>query len=375
MSSNKYNNSCGIQPADVLANIDTSNLVALPEKLTTRWLFVTPMLVGNAAVNFASERQVFQQITNGSSVVNGVVIESTLLNGTAVDCPFLMCGLCVSITPEPEYGSASGGIFDVSVIPGPTAPSYGGGSTEAGVAGRSQGTADFGKNTQNMAIYFLMAYEFRFLLQCKYELFSTKLSDIGCIDSPAAQEAAGSYTAPGNPLAQRLNAQYAAIGLNDRFMLPNKVDTVPVSALFEGAASAPTISMQRGGPDMHGNFNGFMPCPYPILLSPCCNLNAELFSSGPISDYYRQRLIEEATPSPKTAIVPEYTNPPVGDTNGTTQLVHNVKFGALSVDFTLIGVKLEAAACQAYASSNVVPRSTLEVLWNAGAIPKPPTNA
>lgn len=355
-----------------LGACDPADLVKMPVKLFSRRLFVFPMSAADIAANFPSTFELFRT-QSGMTVVapSGITVTSSnLMGGDQVPCPFLLCGVCVSLTPEPEMWTANGAIADITAAAaaGPATPAYTGfiDATVANTTGLNQGTLEIGGATWRAAVDILLAYRLKFLLQCKYELFDVALADVGCIDSASQFQGAGDCLTPVAPYVQFANERYQGIGSNKRFLPPNLEP--PAVGGTTGIAAAPTTRKIVGGPKMQGSLAGFYMCPAPILLSTCCRINMSLHQ-GEGDDFYLQRLRYEAADHSARGYAPEWTSGLIAGTLAAGDAnVYTMKFGALSFQVTLIGYDVELSACQDYFSQSLPP-SLLEMY---GAIPSMP---
>ncbi len=224
-------------------------------------------------------------------------------------------------------------------------------------------TAEIGANTIRAAIAFLQAYNLRMLLQCKYELFETALSDIGCIDSANDVSLAGDFLTPADPWLQRLNEQYAAINSTRRFLRPTTQALAATPTVQDQQAFAPTTRAQLGGIKSKGSMNGFFQCPVPVLLTPCCRINMSFREVGESAlssggdEPQLTRLKEELADTP---VAPFWTglNGVVTGGSAGSAMVRNFKYGQFGVGVTMMGFEVTPKACRDYFGT--VPASLLE---------------
>lgn len=375
------------QPLCTVTNLGACNpgdLVKMPVKLFMRRTFILPMSAADVSANFPSEFELFRATGAATATVAGGIttVATNLLGGDEVPCPFLLCGVCVQLTPEFDAWTATGAIVD-STAPGntgPDTPSYDGTLPFAPpTTGRGHGTFEYGGATQRMAVDLLLSHRLRFLLQCKYELFDVPLSDIGCIDAAGNFQGSGDCLVPIGPGVQLGNAQAAAIGSKWRFLPPN-VDPgpPPPAAPAPGVASAPTTRVMRGGVSMQGSLAGFYLCPAPILLAPCCRINMSLYQSP--GDVYLDRARYEASDqmaAPK-GYAPEWTSGviaagtapvyPASPPGMPAAQVLNMKYGSLVFGITMIGYNVTLGVCQEYFNSGI-PADLLAMYRNIPNVP------
>lgn len=358
-----------------IASCDPGDLVKMPVKLFTRRTFTVPMKADDVEANFPPEFELFRSTGPTQQVITGgqTTVDSNLLGGDEVPCPFLMCGVCVQLTPEFDAWSVNGAVVDSTVAgnTGPDTPDYDGSIPFVGAAaGRWQGTLEHGGATQRAAVEFLLAYNLRFMLQCKYEMFDVPLADIGCVDSAGNFQGSGDCLVPAGPGIRKANDQYKALGLKSRFLPPTTIPAGPGGDPAKGFAAAPTTRVMRGGPKLQGNLAGFYLCPAPILLAPCCRINMSLHTGT--SEFHLNRLKAEmgdaSVDSPK-GYGPEWTSGLVtGSVVAGAANVRTMKIGIMDASVTLIGYNLTSAACKQYFQMGI-PESLLEVYSGIGNMP------
>lgn len=337
---------------------DPNDLTKMPVKLFAGRSFTFPMSAPDIAANFPETYEVFRSIgVNGSATVAGgqTVYTSNMMGGDEVPCPFLCCGFCVEITPELEAWSLNGAVVDVTVPAnaGPDTPVFNGEIANAGVAGIHQGVLEFGGATWRAAVQMLLGYNLRFMLQCKYELFNIPLVDIGCLDSAGPVDAAGGAQVPAGPGIQAANAQYAALGLRNRFLPPNMVAAGQPPAY----APAPVANVMRGGPVLRGGMSGWYLCPAPVLLAPCCRINLSLTTdtgggTSTAAGHLARLRYEAADQSQNPAgYAPEWTNGIIaGQPAAGAAFSYVMKVGQLDVKILMVGYNLTLKACEQYFS-------------------------
>jgi hypothetical protein len=324
------------------AACDTTDLVKTPVKLFTRRQFTFPMSSVDIEANFPAEYELFRATSTVTGVSQPV---SNLMGGDEVPCPFLLCGVCVQITPEYEAWTLPVHVIDTVAAPSVTTPQNNGIIPLAGIAGTQKGTAEWGGATQRFAVDFLLAYRLRFLLQCKYEMFDVPLSDIGCVDAAGNFTGAGTGGVAALPGTAKINAQYAA--LNSRFRaLAQNVIGAPATEL----ANQPVVDTSRGGISFQGGMAGFYLCPAPVLLAPCCRVNMSLYQGeGP--NMYLPRARAEAADSTanQQSVSPDVWNAQITGVGALNAgAVVTMKGGAVAVGITLLGYNLTLGACQQY---------------------------
>jgi len=321
---------------------DTTDLVKMPVKLFSRRQFVFPMSSVDVKANFPPEYDVFRATSTVTGVTQPI---SNLMGGDQVPCPFLLCGVCVQITPEFETFALPVDAVDTVAAPSLTTPVNNGTIPVAGIAGHRKATADWGGATQRFAVDFLLAYRLRFLLQCKYEMFDIPLSDIGCIDAAGNFTGAGTVGTAALPGIQKINAQYAALGSKWRALPQNITPGNP-----DSLTNQPIVDTQRGGVTVQGGLGGFYLCPAPVLLAPCCRINMSLYQ-GEGTNQYLTRAQQEASDS---LAAPASVSPDVWNTTITgvaaaeAGAVMAFNGGMVAAGITLVGFNMSPWACQQY---------------------------
>jgi len=330
---------------------DTNDLVRTPVKLFSRRQFTFPMSKVDIESNFPPEYDIFRAFSTVTGVTQPI---SNLMGGDQVPCPFLLCGVCVQVTPELDSWTLPVDVVDTNVagFNGPDVPANNGVIDAAAVPlGRRKGSAEWGGATQRFAVDFLLAYRLRFLLQCKYEIFDQPLSDIGCVDAAGNMSAVGTTSTPAGPGLQKMNAQLAALGSRWRV---NPQNLIPGAGQAQTLAPAPTVDVQRGGISFQGSMAGFYLCPAPVLLAPCCRINMS-FYQGEGTNMYLPLAKEEAsdlTAAPATVSPDVWTSGTIAGTAGpgaaTDALIMPVKGGHVALGITLLGWNLTPDACRQY---------------------------
>ena len=331
-----------------LSTCEPTDLTALPVKLYTRRVFTKPMTRADIDANFPPEFELFRATGSTNAVVTGgqTIVETNMMGGDEVPCPFLLCGVCIQVTPELDSWSLPGAVVDTSVAANkPDVPRYTGLIAAAGENGIRQGSYEFGGGTQRAAVDLLLAYRLRFLLQCKFEMFDIPLSDIGCVDAAGNFQGSGTSLTPAAPGVQAGNAQYASIGSDFRFL---PVNTFGAN---NDLPQAPVVQVMRGGIKFQGGLAGYYMCPAPVLLAPCCRVNMSLYDVNVSQARSRVKYeMSDLGTSAATTVAPDVWT--TGNISGIASVGAAKQFtmgaGQLTFGVTMVGVNLTLTACRQY---------------------------
>lgn len=324
-----------------LINLDVGDLTAMPVKLWSKRPLVYPMSAAELAVEFPASYDVFRATPSSGGDEN-----NNLMGGTQVPCPFLMCGICVQVTPGVESFGLPVGVVDTSAagMGGPSTPAYGGTIAAGDPAGVQQGSFEYNTAGILACVEFLLAYRLRFLLQCKYELFDISLADVGCIDASGNFTGTGISNAAVSGRIQQANARYAALGLPQRALPQNILPGQPAVL-----PQAPMAQSKLGGLSMQGGLAGYYLCPAPILLAPCCNINMTFTLNSTVHWDRLKAELGTSGVTAQTGYAPEWTD---GTITGFARpgAANQVRmgFGNLDIGMTLMGYNMTPKACKDY---------------------------
>lgn len=345
-----------------LENCSATDLTAFTAKYYSRRQFIIPMSATDVAQNFPATFDIFQATTTNSLATVGVTSTiSNLVGGNEVSCPFLMCGICIQLSVEPNAWAMSCGELAAPVAS--PLVDYDGTTAIAAVPGGPipmPATLEYGHCTWRAVIAFLQSYSLSFMLQCKYELFDVPLSDIGCIDSTNEVSAVGDSLVAAAIGFQRANQQLQNIGSGRRAVPALTQALLPAGVVQDGLAFQPMTRAMVGGPKGQGSLNGFYLCPTPILLAPCCRINMAFVENGESAisiggdSYQHRRLVEELLDVPVLPYGPDLPSQVAGGAP-LSAVNRTIKFGAFEIGVMMMGYEITTKACAQYFGSGLTP--------------------
>ena len=359
-----------IEKVSVLAaNLGAAVTADLREVTATQFSrkqYVFPMSDTEFNESFPSTIAVF---TDRGPTANGGVVTNMVISNQ-VACPFLLTGVSVTVIPDTVRASIEGAVVSL------TQPGFTLGQTPAwsdilATTNQLIGPLDavplvnpllgnaailkWGSCSQDFAQAFSQAYNMRFLLGCKWEVFDEPLSNMVTFDGQAGLTD-GSGASGIDMAAVIRKANDRAIALLAAPFFPRTIEQSPSFLNANTArailAPAPIAPENTGSVSWKNDGNGFFALDLPILLTPYTTIMMEMHNNTGDLVYY-PRMRQEATLAVDGAVqmasnaTTQLSGAVVGTTGGLIMLR---KYGTLSVMTTLHGFNLESAAVSDYAN-------------------------
>ena len=350
------------------ANLDAALKADLREITATQFTrkqYVFPMSEDEFNASFPATISVFSDrapATNGGTVTNMVIANQ-------VSCPFLLTGVSVTLIPDTIRAAIDGMVTNpaqagfVALTPGATPawdrisatagnPVIGANDLPVPNTGSQSAVFKWGSCSQDFAQAFAQAYNLRFLLGCKWEVFDEPLASMVCFDGQAG-------LTDGSGLSQ-IDMAAAIRKANDRAIdvlkinpfFPRTIEQSPALAAQPVAravdAPAPTAPENVGSVTWQNQTGGFFALDLPILLTPYTTIMMELHNNAGDLVYY-PRMKQEATAQDSEVVLYPGANGSLTDGAGTARYSLR-KYGTLSIMTTLHGFNLESAAVSDYAN-------------------------
>jgi len=353
------------------ANLDAvlkSDLREITATQFTRKQYVFPMSDAEFGQAFAATIAVFASpapFANGGTVTN-------MLQSNKVSCPFLLSGVSVTLIPDTIRAAIDGMVTSWNTN---NTPAW---DRIDAATGRLIGTTDvvvngaptakpavmkWGSCSQDFAQAFAQAYNLRFLLGCKWEVFDEPLASMVSFDGQA-----GLTDGSG---ASLIDMAFAIKQANDRAVLaiggtdvakffPRTIEQSPTllnpDEFRAVLAPAPMAPENTGSVSWKNDGTGFFALDLPILLTPYTDIMMELHNNPGDLVYY-PRMRQEATlavdgiTTYSTSITSsEISNDGAVATGPQGGAIALRKYGTLSIMTTLHGFNLESAAVSDYAN-------------------------
>ena len=355
-----------IEKVSVLAaNLDAALKADLREITATQFTrkqYVFPMSDEEFNASFPSTIAVFTDrgpVANGGTVTNMVITNQ-------VSCPFLLTGVSVTLIPDTIRATITGCVAPVTDLGGET-PAWDridaatsqligpNDAVEEGAPIANPAVMKWGSCSQDFAQAFAQAYNMRFLLGCKWEVFDEPLANMVTFNGQAGLTD-GSGASQIDMAATIFKANKLAmeqLKLNPFF--PPTIEQSPGIATPNTPrpvlAPCPMADENTGSVSWKNDGTGFFALDLPILLTPYTTIMMEMHNNTGDLVYY-PRMKQEATLSQDGAVTYASTTSAVlsGLPGSVGGLVMLRKYGTLSIMTTLHGFNLESAAVSDYAN-------------------------